>query len=261
MAFSADQTALTTLGNDGLVRRWPVAGLIPAAPAKPMINPVAVTAAIPSFDGKKVYAAAADNGIRIWNAGAVEREFKEHKAPITALAAVADAVLSADNSGEVFLWNPADGKVIARLTGTKKAPASFALLTPAKSAVIAYPDGEVRFWPTSAAKDKEIVSFTLPKPAIALGFSVDGKRILSVAADGLVRSTNPANPKDEISFVGGATNPTRAAFSADRTKLAAVGILNNALVLMVQPTTAAAKPARLARARDAGAAPRLALVA
>ena len=242
LAFSADQTSLTTLGNDGLARRWPVAGLIPAAPAKPMVHPVAVTAVIPSLDGKKVYAAGPDFGIRVWTAGAVEREFKEHKAPFTTLAAVADAVLSVDNGGEAILWNPADGKGIAKLAGTKKAAATFALLTPAKSAAIAYADGEVRFWPTSAAKDKEIVSFTLPKPALALGFSVDGKRILSIAADGLSRSTNPANLNDETNFPLAATVPTHAAFSADRSKIAVIGTVNNVRSLQIQPNAAAGKP-------------------
>ncbi len=240
LAFSVDQTTLTTLGNDGLVRRWPVAGLIPAAPAKPMIHPVAVTAAIPSFDGKKVYAAAADNGIRIWNAGAVEREFKEHKAPITALAAVADAVLSTDNSGEAFLWNPADAKVLAKLAGTKKAPASFALLTPAKSAVIAYADGEVRFWPTSAAKDKEIVSFTLPKPAIALGFSVDGKQVVSISSDGSGQSTTLVTGKSDAQLAVAIANPTHSVFSSDRMKLAIVGNVKNVRTLVVLPNTASA---------------------
>jgi len=242
LAFSADQTALTTLGNDGLARRWPVAVLFPAAPAKPMVHPVAVTAAIPSFDGKKVYAAGADNSIRIWNAGAMEREFKEHKAPLTALVAVADAVLSTDNTGEAILWNPADAKVIAKLVGTKKAAATHALLTPAKAAVIAYADGEVRFWPTPAAKDKEIALFALPKPAVALGFSPDGKRILSIATDGLARSTNPANVKDETNFPLAATAPTHAVFSADRSKIAAIGTVTNVRSLLVQPNAAAGKP-------------------
>ncbi len=242
LAFSADQTSLTTLGNDGLARRWPVAGLMPAVPAKPMIHPVAVTVAIPSFDGKKIYAAGADNSIRVWSAGAVEREFKEHKAPITALAAVADAVLSVDNTGEAILWNPVDAKVIAKLAGTKKASATSAMLTAAKGAVITYSDGEVRFWPTAAAKDKEIASFTMPKPALALGFSVDGKRILSIAADGIVRSTNPANLKDETNFPLAATTPTHAAFGADRSKLAAIGTVNNVRSLLIQPNAVAAKP-------------------
>lgn len=242
LAFSADQTALTTLGNDGLARRWPVAGLIPAMPAKPMVHPVAVTASMPSVDGKKVYAAGADNSVRVWSAGVLEREFKEHKAPITTLAAVADAVLSVDNTGEAILWNPADAKVIAKLAGTKKAAANFALLTPAKGAVIAYADGEVRFWPTAAAKDKEIASFALPKPALALGLSVDGKRILSIAADGLARSTNPTNVKDETNFPLAATAPTHAAFSADRSKIAAIGTVANVRTLLVQPNAAAGKP-------------------
>ncbi len=242
LAFSADQTTLTTLGNDGLARRWPVAGLIPPAPAKPMVHPVAVTASMPSIDGKKVYAAGADNSIRVWSAGVIEREFKEHKAPVTALASVADAVLSVDASGEAILWDPADAKVIAKLAGTKKTAATFALLTAAKGSAIAYADGEVRVWPAAAAKDKEVASFTLPKPALALGFSVDGKRILSIAADGLVRSTNPAVLKDETNVPLAATAPTQAVFSADRSKIALIGTFNSVRSLLIQPNAAGGKP-------------------
>ena len=165
LAFTADQTALVTLGNDGIARRWPVVGLIPAAvPAKPLVHTVAIAGTIPSADGKKVITAGADNSIRIWNAGVMEREFKEHKAAITSFAALADGVVSADASGEAILWNPVDGKVIAKLAGTKKAPAAFALISATKSITLGYADGEVRHWPTPVAKDKEILAYTLRNP-------------------------------------------------------------------------------------------------
>jgi|GEM_PF-1657079 len=242
LAFSADLGSLFTLGTDGVARRWPVASLSPAVPAKPLVHAVAVTGAIPNADGKKVITAGADNAVRIWNAGVIEREFKEHKAAITAMAAVADAVLSADAAGEAILWNPADGKVIAKLLGTKKAPATFALLSPAKSITLGYADGEVRHWPAPAAKDKEIAGLALPKPAVAMGLSADGKRLLSVASDGKVRSTNPAMAKDETAFATATANPTQAAISPDRTKLAEVGTVGNVRTLLVRPLVADAKP-------------------
>ncbi len=243
LAFAADLTSLFTLGTDGVARRWPVAGLIPpAVPAKALVHTVAIAGAIPSADGKKVITAGADNAIRIWNAGVMEREFKEHKATVTSFAALVDGVVSADASGETILWNPADGKIVAKLLGTKKAPAAFALISAAKSITIGYADGEVRHWPTPAAKDKEILAFTLPKPPLAMGLSVDGKRILSVSADGKVRSTNPANIKDETAFAAATVNPTHAVLSADRTKILELGTVGNVRTLLVRPNLADSKP-------------------
>ncbi len=220
--FSTTLPQFVTLSTSGIARTW----AIPPAPLalKPMVQPDMVKAVTLSADGKKVITAGADKVVRVSNAGAVEREYKEHTAAVVAVAIATDNVVSADVEGGVLFWNPADGKQAAKLAGPKKAVAMLAVVPGTKTVAVAYADGEVRLYAAPTTAEKDAKSFAHPKAILAAVFAADNKRPVTACADGKVRFLNPDTGKEEGAFDLTAKDKVAAvAFSADRTKFAEAG--------------------------------------
>lgn len=235
VAFVPNQPQFVTLSATGLARTWAV----PAAPLalKPLVHPDAVRGVSLSADGKKVLTAGADKVARIWNNGAVEREFKDHTAAVVAVGIAADNVVSADADGGVLFWNPADGKQTAKLAGPKKPLTSLAVLPNTKTVAVGYSD-EVKLYAAPTTAEKDAKAFPHPKPVFGLAFHPDGKKVVSFCADGKARILNPDTGKEDASYDLTAKDKTVAvALSADRTKFAEVGGGN----LTVRPVAADGK--------------------
>lgn len=236
VAFVPNQPQFVTLSNSGIARTWTV----PAAPLalKPLAHPDVVRGVALSADGKKVMTAGADKVVRVWNNGAVEREFKDHTAAVVAVAVAADNMVSADAEGGVLFWNPADGKQAGKLAGPKKAVTTMAVLPGTKTVAMGYAD-EVRLFAAPTTAEKDVKAFPHLKPVLALAFHPDGKKLVSFCADGKCRVLNPDTAKEDAVFDLTAKEKVAAvAVSADRTKLAEVGGGN----LTVRPIAADGKP-------------------
>lgn len=247
VTFVPNQPQFVTLSASGVARTW----AIPAAPLalKPLVHPDAIRGMTLSADGKKVLAAGNDKIVRLWNAGAVEREFKDHTAAVVAVGIAADNVVSADAEGGVLFWNPADGKQTGKLAAPKKAVTALAVLPNTKTVAVGYAD-EVRFYGAPNTVEKDVKAFPHPKPVLGLAFSADGKKIISFCADGKVRVLGPDTGKEDASYEMTAKDKVAAvALSADRTKFAEVGGGN----LTVRPVAADGKPAFTVPAGEATA--------
>ncbi|MCU0705696.1 MAG: hypothetical protein MUF18_17140 [Fimbriiglobus sp.] len=221
VAFVPNQPQFVTFSTSGTARTWTV----PAAPLalKPAAHPDAVRGVALSADGKKLLTAGADKVVRLWNAGAVEREFKDHTAAVVAVGIAADSVVSADADGGVLFWNPADGKPIGKLAGPKKPVTALAVLPGTKTVAVGYAD-EVKLFAAPTTAEKDAKSFPHPKPVLGLAFHPDGKKVLSYCADGKARVLNLDTGKEDGSFDLTAKDKLAAvAVTADRTKLAEVG--------------------------------------
>lgn len=247
VAFVANQPQFVTLSASGIARTWTV----PAAPLalKPLAHPDAVRGVALTADGKKVITAGNDKVVRIWNNGAVEKEFKDHTAAVVAAGVAGDNVVSADAEGGVLFWNPADGKQTGKLAGPKKPVTSLAVLPGTKTVGVGYAD-EVRVYAAPTTAEKDAKAFPHPKPVLAVAFAADGKKVVSFCADGKVRLLNPDTGKEEASFDLTAKDKTTAvSMSADRTRFAEVGGGN----LTVRPVAADGKPAFTVPAGEATA--------
>lgn len=247
MAFVPNQPQFVSLCGTGVARTWTV----PATPLalKPLVHPDGVRGVALSADGKKVLTAGADNVVRIWNNGAVEREFKDHTAAVVAVGVAADNVVSADAEGNVHFWNPADGKQTGKLAGPKKAVTSLAVLPNTKTVAVGYAD-EVRLFAAPTTAEKDVKAFPHPKPVLGLAFAADNKKVVSFCADGKVRVLLPDTGKEEVSFDLTAKDKLAAvALSADRSKIAEVGGGN----LIVRPVAVDGKPAFSVPAWEASA--------
>ncbi len=237
VTFVPNLPQFVTLSATGVARTW----VIPAAPLalKPLVHPDAVRGMTLSADGKKVITAGNDKVVRVWNAGAVEREFKDHTAAVVAVSVAADNVVSADADGGVLFWTPADGKQVGKLAAPKKAVTALAVLPNTKTVAVGYAD-EVRLFAAPTTVEKDVKAFPHPKPVLAVAFAADNKKVISFCADGKVRVLNPDTAKEEAVFDMTAKDKTTAvAVSADRTKFAEVGAGN----LTVRPVAADGKPA------------------
>lgn len=237
VAFVPTQPQFVTLAASGIARTFTV----PAAPlaVKPLAHPDVVNGFALSADGKKVITAGNDKLVRVWTAGAVEREFKGHTAAVVAVGIAADNVVSADADGGVLFWTPADGKQVAKLAGPKKAVTALAVLPNTKAVAAGYAD-EVRVFAAPTTAEKDVKAFPHPKPVRAVAWAADNKKVVSFCADGRVRVLNPETGKEEASFDLTAKDKTTAvAVSADRTKFAEVG----GGTLTVRPLAADGKPA------------------
>lgn len=236
VAFVANQPQFVTLSSTGVARTWAV----PAVPLafKPLAHPDVVRGVALTTDGKKIITAGNDKVVRIWNNGAVEKEFKDHTAAVVAAGVAADNVVSADAEGGVLFWNPADGKQTGKLAGPKKSLISLAVLPGTKTVAVGYAD-EVRLYAAPTTAEKDAKAFPHPKPVLAVAFMADGKKVVSFCADGKARILNPDTGKEEASFDLTAKDKTTAvAVSADRTKSAEVGGGN----LTIRPIAADGKP-------------------
>lgn len=148
-------------------------------------HPNPITAVALNTTGTEFYAAATDNIIRCWSVadGSEVRTLAGHGGAVNSLVVQAETLYSASADGTIRLWNTATGEAIRTISHGGAA-----------NAVAVAPDGkliasggvgnQVKLW--NAADGAAVVSLAGHAAAISeLGFSADGNRLVSLAADGL----------------------------------------------------------------------------
>lgn len=148
-------------------------------------HPNPITAVALNTAGTEFFAAATDNIIRCWSIadGSEVRTLAGHGGAVNSLVVLGETLYSASADGTIRLWNATTGEAVRTISHGGAA-----------NAVAVSPDGKliasggagnlVKLW--NAADGTAVVSLAGHAAAIAdLGFSADGSRLVSRAADGL----------------------------------------------------------------------------
>jgi WD40 repeat protein len=216
--FHPNQPQLLTAGGDGLAKVW----ALPANPTKVIAHPEAVTAAVVSADGKKLFTGSADKMVRGWNLDniAMERQLAGHAGPITALATNANgqALISASADATIRFWNQQTGKESEIIVGHTASVTALALNPPGNQLLSASEDGTVRLWQLPPAAPKAMVH---PDQVTCLAVSPDGARVVTGGLDKIVRTWNLANGAKERDLGGPTLAVTTVALSPSGQQIAA----------------------------------------
>jgi WD40 repeat protein len=226
MAFNA-ANQLLSVGGDGFLRTW----ALPLVPTRAMLHPDAVTVAIATADGKRVFTAANDKTIYGWNLAAPatpDRKFSGHPTAITALALKGDAtvLVSAGDDGILRFWNATNsqaGDVLLAHTGAVTSLSFTADNTKVLSSGV---DGSVRLWQIPAPAVKPIAH---PDAVVAAVSSADGNSLVTGSADKQVRVWNLQNFQPKA--LAGLTQPAGAVAISPNGALVAGGSAEKAVVV------------------------------
>jgi WD40 repeat protein len=141
-------------------------------------------------DGKTLIAAGQDKTIKLWNTqtGKLIHTLKGHNAPVSAIAISPNKNIFATSAGiqgdskdlTIRLWDIKTGKLLQTLTNDIQTAGFLTFSPDGKSLISARGKssdyGRTHIWNLSTRK----ITATIPKSLIYIGFTSDGKRLLSV---------------------------------------------------------------------------------
>ncbi|RUT09980.1 hypothetical protein DSM106972_004750 [Dulcicalothrix desertica PCC 7102] len=141
-------------------------------------------------DGKTLIAAGQDKTIKLWNTqtGKLIHTLKGNNAPVSAIAVSSNKNIFATSAGiqgdsrdlTIRLWDIKTGKLLKTLTNSIQAAGFLAFSPDGKNLISARGKssdyGRTNIWNLSTGK----ITATIPKSLIYIGFTSDGKRLLSV---------------------------------------------------------------------------------
>jgi WD40 repeat protein len=208
LAFAPDGARLYSAGLDHTVRAW---DLPAGSAAGKLATPAEVRALAIINGGAQLATGDADNVIRIWITAAIvdkpstaapkpqPKELHGHSKPVTSLAVV--PATSAIPAIPAIPARPATATTSATdaIAGKPAVPAA------AERLLSGAEDGSVRLW--NLALGNQILSFDHGAPVTAVAVRPDGRRCMSVSANGIARLWNP----DESTLVADLKEDPRAA--------------------------------------------------
>ncbi len=185
LAFSNDNTRVASGSADKTARVWDLRDAKFPQAASFTGHAGAVTAVSLNADASQVVSGAADNTVKLWAvADSTEvMNFTGHTAPITGVAfGPGNAPISASADKTVRVWNVANGQV-ARTISEAAAISAFAVSRDGTKMSAALADKTIKIY--NAADGNVVATLAGHQDVInSLGFSGDGARLVSGAADG-----------------------------------------------------------------------------
>lgn len=185
LAFSSDGAQLASGGRDHVVRAWNVATgeiMWTAAGHSAAVNDLV-------FLENKLYSAGEDGLLIAWDAAAGGRPLGQWQmpAPITYLEVVNNPIVALLNSaGEIHLWNASTHRVLPTVIRVEGAVGVMRSRPDGKRIAIAT-GNDIQIWDTSSLPARGPVRTNILKGHTArvsgLTYSVDGKRLISIAQD------------------------------------------------------------------------------
>jgi beta-lactamase superfamily II metal-dependent hydrolase len=213
VAFSRADDLIATGGSDGTIRLWHRSGWA-AAVLGTGGAPVNSVAFAP--DERFLASAGNDGVVRLWTVGNREQlqAMQGHTGPVNAVAfAGSRMVVSAGADGSVCWWEMWTGGLRTRDAG--KGPVT--ALAGSPDGTLAWRNGPI----IQLSNERGEQSAVLPVDVVALAFSPDGERLVSVSVDGAVDlwDLGPA----EIEWTRQSSGVNAVAFSPDGTVVASAG--------------------------------------
>jgi WD40 repeat protein len=194
LVFSADGSVLYTGGADGHIRAWAAGAEWRAASPVFALPAAASTVHALALSGARLFSAARDGAVSVWNASDGTREAALEPRSGAALAlAVAGSTLAVSFAGVVLLWSSAPPfalKLTLRSVGC--ACGALALTADGSLLFTGGADGRVAAWRTTQDERSGVQSgYTLGShdaAVSALALSPDGTRLFTACGSGEVRA-------------------------------------------------------------------------
>lgn len=208
-----------TIGEDGFLKFWQ----LPPVPSRALpAHTDGITSLFVSADGNTVLTSGADKFVKqsTFANGQLVKDYAGAAAAIQATAMNANTVAGGGADGKLYLWNPADGKIVAQplahpggVTGVAFHPSQ-----PIVATVGA--DGLLKTWALPIPAPRAI---TTSDRVLAAALTADAKRLFTAGADKIVRSWTFATGAPERQFAGHTGLVTAIAVSADGNTLISAG--------------------------------------
>lgn len=209
VAYSPDGETLASGSMDRTVKVWDLATRKPRATLRGHEGDV--TAVVYSTDGRTVISGSRDRTVRIWDAsqGTERARLVGHSAPVASVAISPDGRTIASGggvdlftpsdlsnaqrgeSGEVKLWNLADGRLLAT-PRQKISPVNAVAFSPdGGSLAIAKEDDTIDLWDRESGRVRTIPWGDPQNPStygvLCLAYSPDGRRLAAGGRDSTIR--------------------------------------------------------------------------
>ncbi len=206
-AYSPDGRSLAAGGSDGFVHVWEAASGKLAWRTKAHAGTTIAVSFSP--DGTRLATAGDDGKAKIWDLdrGALAVEFTGHKTGVRDVAFSPDGLKVAscggayrgEGSDELFLWDPATGLEIRRLSGHTSLVTSIAFLPGNRRLASTSDDRTVKLWDVVQGDDV----YTLrghTSGVISIAISNDGRQIVTGGIDYTARVWSTLNPRGTEAF-------------------------------------------------------------
>ncbi len=219
-----DAGALAPADDSPIVAKPDIPKIKPKVPPKKPI--LAITESIPA----KLVAIARRGDVELRESGTLALKFKlaGHAGAVNALAFSNDGKMLASVagttgiSGEIKLWNTADGKLVKTWTGHSDALYSVAISPDGTMLATGSYDQKIKLW--NIEKGDEIRTLDGHNGAVfSLAFRPDGKVLASASGDRTIKLWDPATGERLETFGQPLKEQYALAFSPDGTRLAAGG--------------------------------------
>jgi WD40 repeat protein len=213
VAFSPDNTRLASAGAGGLVKVWRLQAARQALTLRG--HTAEVTALAFSPDNCRLASGSADGTVRLWDArsGEALATLRGHATGVTGLAfdpagGSLASTAGKPSSGELKLWDPTTGKVLARTTAPNLL-AAVAFRPDGKVLVTAGHDGGVVLRDAATLEPAGTLEGQTQRivPWASVAFSADGKWVAAGSPAGLVRVWQTGTARESFT----ALTPTQAA--------------------------------------------------
>ena len=201
VAVSPDGKQLATAGFDSLVKLWDMATGKNTATLTGHTGPVYCVAYRP--DGKALASSSQDKTIRLWNLAdnKTTQEIKTHTDIVDQIAFSPDGKYLASGSADksVRLWNATDGKEVKNLGSHAGSVYSVAFTADSKYLASAGSgptpaDNVIKIWDVAGLKEFKTIKGEQAFTGVT--FSLDGKTVIAIGFDRLIRIFNVADGKE-----------------------------------------------------------------